>query len=39
MAEANSEVKDFLVFILGVFKISGSLSPQQGTSGAGKDTA
>jgi len=39
MAEANSEVKEFFVFILRVFKISGPLSPQHGTSDVDKGTA
>ena len=39
MAGANSEVKEFFVFILRLFKISGPLSPQHGSSGVEKATA
>ena len=38
MAQTNSEVKEFIVFILRLFKISGPLSPQHGTSGVDKAT-
>jgi len=39
MAQTNSEVKEIIVFISRLFKISGPLSPQHGISGMDKVTA
>lgn len=39
MAQATSVVKELIEFILRLFKISGPLSPQHGTSGVDRTTA